>query len=897
VVTAPVLLGFATAGAAQETATVPVKLEKIEITGSRIARIDGEAGLPVQIITREEMLDGGMQTMQDLLNRISANQSFGGFTEAQGEGSTLVGFTAASLRGLGSQRTLVLLNGRRLAPYALSGGQSVDLSGIPASALERVEVLKDGASAIYGTDAIGGVINFILRRDFEGVEINGNYFDTEHGGGNNWRASITAGTGDLAKERYNLLLSADYYRQEALGATQRESTKTAHLPDLGVDGTAPTSFPANIRQQRPGEPPYGFNGTFNPTIPFPGGATAQSCSRPYSFPTISQPFVCSFDFASTAQTIPAAEKFNAVSRLTWQVDNDHQFFAEGAYYDGRLTQGVSPTPLSSRISHTPITLPADSPFYPASYVAALPGGEPTKPLELQYRILELGARVDQVNVNQWNGVVGLQGIVKGWEYELAATYTANQQKDHYVSGWVYTSKFAPLLRSGVVDPFGANSDTVLALMRSTQVTGQANDNRASNVGVNLNLANSVYALSAGPVAVAFGIEGRREGLQQSNADFVVSGDVGGAAAIPSLAPVHRTVLSLFGEVSVPIAKSFEANLAVRYDHYSDFGGTTNPKLTLRWQPAKSVVLRGSYGTGFRAPTLSDLFQPQSDGAEDFSDPVRCPVTGADNDCSVVITRIGGNSSLQPETSQQLNAGVVYEPLAGLSTSVDYYWVRVRNVINTVPLDAIFGAGYASFAPRYVVRKPPDVQYPDLPGEIAYVVQYQTNVGTITTSGIDVNLQWRSPAMPCGRIALSVNGTYVLDYAQSGFVSDQVPNAVGARGVFEAIIRYRQYAQASWTQGPWSATLANTLQTGYTEPCLEGDVSGCATRRVGSYSIWDFQARFTGLRNATLALGVRNLLNTPPPVTNQTTTFQYGIDPAYADPRGRMFYGSFQYAFK
>src|SRR6266496_1987312 len=297
------MLGVAMSAAGQQEATSIVKLDKVEVTGSNIRRVEGESGLPVQIITRDEMINGGVQTAQELLERISANQSFGGWNEARGEGNTLVGFTAASLRGLGYQRTLVLLNGRRVAPYALSGGASVDLSAIPASALERVEILKDGASAVYGTDAIGGVVNFILRKDFKGVEVNANYFATEQGGGNNGRFNATAGFGDLGKDRYNFFISADYFKQDALRAAQRESTRTAYLPSLGVDETAAPSFPANIAQ------PNGFSGVRNPTIPA-GGATSSSCLPPISFPTESFPLQCRFDFASVSETIPEVEKAN-----------------------------------------------------------------------------------------------------------------------------------------------------------------------------------------------------------------------------------------------------------------------------------------------------------------------------------------------------------------------------------------------------------------------------------------------------------------------------------------------------------------------------------------------------------------------------------------------------------
>jgi len=398
--------------AAQEAARPAAKLEKVEVTGSRIARIEGESALPVQVITREELLDGGVQTMQDLLDRVSANQSFGAFTEAKGEGNPIVGFTAASLRGLGSQRTLVLMDGRRLAPYALSGGQSVDLSGIPAAAIERVEILKDGASAVYGTDAIGGVINFVLRKTFQGAEAGANAFWTQQGGGDNRRLNGTFGFGDLASDKYNFFVAADYLKQDALKASQRAFSKTAYLPELGLDRTSINSFPANIAQiDFSTGASYGFPDFQNPTIPFPAGAGPKSCAPPYSFPTQMSPFLCNFDYASVIETIPESEKANVIGRFTLQIDPESEFFAEATYYNGKFTQRVSPATVAAYATSTPMTLPPTSPYYPAQYVASLPGGDPTQPLQILGRTIELGPRTDRATVEQWTAVAGLTGKV------------------------------------------------------------------------------------------------------------------------------------------------------------------------------------------------------------------------------------------------------------------------------------------------------------------------------------------------------------------------------------------------------------------------------------------------------------------------------------------------------
>jgi len=893
---AGVCLGLFAAGAhAQQDAPPVVTLDKVEVTGSNLKRIDGETGLPVQVITREQLLDGGVQTMQELVARISAAQSFGSSNETLGIGSPVVGFTSASLRGLGSQRTLILLNGRRLAPYALSGGQSVDLSGIPSSAIERVEVLKDGASAIYGADAIGGVINFILRKDYAGVEVGGNVYATEQGGGNNGRVNATLGTGSLARDGYNLFVTVDHFRQQALAASQRDSTKTGYIPEIGVNLTSMQAFPANIRQNG------GFAGLRNPTIPVPGSAPPDACAPPTSFVIPNFPALCIYDATSQIDAIPEAEKTNVIARFTRQLGPDHQFFAEAAYYRGSVTQRIAPAAVAPFFTSSPIVLPPTSPHYPTSFVTDQPGGDPSLPLALFYRTVELGKRIDRVDVDQWNAVVGLQGVVKGWDYGLVGTYTANRQRDYYLSGMLLESRFAPLMGSGVVNPFGPNTPEVVAMLRDTQATGQANDNRASNVGASLKVAGDAWRLPAGPLAVAFGLEARREQLEQTNADFISSGDVlGGIGAVPSLASSSRTVWSAFAEADVPIVRTLDANLAVRHDHYSDFGGTTNPKLTVRWQPTKALLARASYGSGFRAPTLSDLFQPPSIfRVDDFQDPIRCPVTGADEDCSVPL-KVGGNPSLRPETSRQLNVGIVLEPAAGLSASLDYYRVTVRNVIDVVSADAIF-QDYALWAPGYVVRKPPDPQSPELPGPIDYVVQYATNVGTLKTSGLDVSLQWRGPATAYGRFAATLEGSYVVDYEHTGFASSAAPTAVGTRGFagIGAISRWRHYAQLQWTYGAWGATLANTYQSGYAEidllSCDENFT--CGTRRVEDYSTWDLQVRYTGIANATVALGVLNLLDRAPPLTNQFGAFQIGIDPTYADPRGRTWYATLRYAFR
>ncbi|HEY7944725.1 MAG TPA: TonB-dependent receptor plug domain-containing protein, partial [Casimicrobiaceae bacterium] len=287
------LAALAGAPAYAQTQPAPAVKERIEVTGSSIRRVEGEGALPVQVMTRADIEKSGSQTVMDLIDRLSAAQSIGNFNNTLGEGTTLVGFNGVSLRGLGTQRSLVLIDGKRTAPYALSNTSSpsaagVDLNSIPLSAIERVEILKDGASALYGSDAIGGVINFILRKDFRGAEASFTMLDSDHGGGGSRRYNAIVGAGDLAKDHYNVFITADYLDQFNLRAADRQISHSAYLPQFGADRTSGNSLPANISQSlgdfAPNAPGVPFSGTHNPTNP--------ACLPPFSFPTVGSPSQC-----------------------------------------------------------------------------------------------------------------------------------------------------------------------------------------------------------------------------------------------------------------------------------------------------------------------------------------------------------------------------------------------------------------------------------------------------------------------------------------------------------------------------------------------------------------------------------------------------------------------------
>jgi iron complex outermembrane receptor protein len=449
--------------------------------------------------------------------------------------------------------------------------------------------------------------------------------------------------------------------------------------------------------------------------------------------------------------------------------------------------------------------------------------------------------------------------------------------------------------TGLVNPFGPSGPEGDRLLRDAQITGDLHHARASTLLADARWSRDVFELAGGPVGIAAGVEGRRETLDNEFAEAFTSGDVAGTSTDGQSLSGARTVTALFVETIMPLAKGFEVQLAARYDHYSDFGGTVNPKIALRWQPARSIVLRGSWGTGFRAPPLPDLFTPIIHGTADgIEDPLRCPVTQSDADCNGLVTELtGGNRSLKAETSTQINAGVVLAPSNGFSLTLDYWRITKSNVIGVLPEFTIL-SDYARFAPGRVIRGPVDPANPELPGPIDSIVLVNENLGSLRTSGVDVDVVWRSPATMSGRFTFTLNGTYVIDWAQQ-LDGTTYTSGVGNVDVLGPIPRWKHHATLGWDYGAWAATLGQTFQSGYRDAA--GRAPEAPPRDVSSYELWDLQGRYSGWKNTTLIVGVKNLFDRAPPFTNQRSSFQVGYDPSYADPRGRAYYLQLELAFK
>ena len=373
-----------------------VVLDRVVVTGSHIRRSETEDALPVQVVTREEIERSGVTTVEQLLERVPANVN--GFNQALTIGSSnRPGLSGANLRGLGGGSTLVLLNGRRLANYAFDG-ETVDLNSIPLAAIDRVEVLKDGASAIYGTDAIAGVINFILRKDYVGADVSGTFAATQHGGGNSGQLSASYGFGDPARDGYNVFAVVTFQKQQALRAFDREFARTAYRPEQGIDGLSPATFPSNINDRRRGRL---INSTF-------AGGCAPPASLPFRNQEASSAFAaaCGYDYAVAIDLLPEVERASAMLRGTWQVNEAVDVFVEALLGRNRFNSKIAPTPVPGVTLFGRDLYPAGGPYYPTAFAAAngLSGD-----LLVLYRAVELGPRTNSTTSDTERFAVSAEG--------------------------------------------------------------------------------------------------------------------------------------------------------------------------------------------------------------------------------------------------------------------------------------------------------------------------------------------------------------------------------------------------------------------------------------------------------------------------------------------------------
>ena len=889
------------------------KVEKIEVTGSSIKRIEGETALPVQVLTREEIQRTGVSTTEQLLKMVTASSSSGSTSVANtaaGGGQGGAGsYAAISLRGLGSNRTLVLINGRRVAPVA--GITAVDISTIPISAIERIEVLRDGASAIYGSDAVAGVVNFILRKDFTGTELTVTVGKpTRGGGGNEGKVSIFSGFGDLGKDRYNINVGASYQAVKPIFGSDRSFARNINVGEQ-LDKTSPTAFPANVRLN---------NGTLvSPNYP--------NCG-PYSLVSPLLPGICRYDNAPYDSLQPDSKQASGIFNAKLNISSAVEGYVESSFTRNKTlntiqhvlingaaqpaghpyiasltnllnTQYAAFPQLRNLIGSAFALLPPSSPYYPTAFANA--NGLTGQPLVLLLRSVPTGVRITEDVTDNSRIVAGFRGTAMGWDYDTGLLYSENKLTDSLRQGWALTNQYLNLLNTGVINPFGPTTDpAALAAATASTYNGVFAINKTSISSFDGKVSRELYQLPNGMISLALGGELRREKMDlnpsAANRNFEVSGF--GAPGVPVSA--SRNVESAFAEVNVPIEKRVDLNAAVRYDNYQRVGSSVNPKASIRWQPIEPVLFRASYGTGFRAPTLLDLYSPEARGitTNGQRDRIRCPVVVATiQDCSnQFVTVGGGNPLLKPEKSKSTTYGVLLELTKDISVGLDAFIISLKDVIRTgVPVATILGdpVTYAS----YIRRGPPDGNASGV-GPIIGIEQSLTNLGKTNVRGVDVDLKARVFDVDNHKVTLRLNGTYMSKH-ESQNLDGSFTNAINNPSALNigVILRWRHVASATYEKGPWVASLTQNYQVEYKDLRTGLQAASVIPRQVAPYETYDTQVSYLGFKSLRLTLGIKNILDRDPPYTNYGGGFVGSYDLSYTDVRGRFIYSNLAYTFR
>jgi iron complex outermembrane recepter protein len=887
-------------GGVSATGTAPAQeqgtdeqLETIVVTGSLLKRIDGEVALPVTTLKAEDLARAGATNALDALQLVGQNQSVTISNTSIGGGTGFASY--ASLRSLGSSRTLVLVDGKRVVnnPYQALG---VDLNTIPMALVDRVEVLSDGASSTYGSDAIAGVVNFITRREVQGLSLSGTTSTPEaKGGGETYQASVGGGYGSLKEQGWNVYAGATWRRFDALANLDRDFAATTFRPERGFNRLNTTTFPANYTQSA-----SGIAGA-NPSAP--------GCNPPTSLLPAANSRTCAYDFAPDIEAIPPYKQWSYVARGSYAFGTH---VASLAYLRGEsdLVSAISPPVLNG------LTMTSVNPFYPGQgSTPGTAGLNPALPISVAWRMTTTGLSTSETETVTDRILAQLDGSVLGWDYQVSALTSEADVKLSFNDGYVNIQAVRNgLLGTGgapFLNPFGDQSTQGRQYLLDSRLIGIAQRAKGDLDAYGAQASRALFNMPAGPLSLALAAEYKKEAAQfRNNFSLIRLGSGTGLEnAQDTTGDRHASSLAL--ETNVPLFEKFELGLSLRYDDYSDFGNTTNPKVSVRYQPVNALLLRGSYNTGFRAATLYDLYASPAllISRNRNNDPVLCPGGVANAAAGAVPTRdcnfqfnvqTAGNLNLDAEESDAFSIGFLLQPTSTLSFGADYWDYHVKQSIGALQDSAIFAdlTKYGGFIVR--CSQVPAVQRATItactiPGgdPIAYVDTTTLNLGDTKTSGVDVTAQW-SFDTGLGRFGFNYRGTYVTKYE---FQREPGGAFFDRNGIYfdgNPIIRYMHYAFFNWDRGPWAARAANRHKSGYRDCNAQCNV-GAGTSNpsaffndVGSYTLWDLSGTFTTQQNLAFTLGIQNVLDRDPPFTNKTSGLGSGWDERYVDPLGRTY---------
>jgi outer membrane receptor protein involved in Fe transport len=946
-------LGLHAAASAQEAAAPEPAMQKIEVTGSRIPTLATEGASPVTVLTAKDIKADGVRNVEDLLNNLP--QAFASQGAAISNGAT--GTATVNLRNLGSDRTLVLVNGKRL-PSGSVQSAAADLNEIPANLIKRVEVLTGGAGAVYGAGAVAGVVNFILRDNFEGVEVQANlsgYNHQQHNSaadavsakgyplpdnakfdGKTRDASILMG-GNFAEGKGNATLFFSYKDTDAALQSQRDFTACA------LAGTAAGFACSGSGTQASGR--VTANGT-SFTNNGSGGV------RPYNGATDA------YNFGPLNYLQRPSKAYNVQAQAHYDIDEKTRVYSEFGFHNYSTDAQVAPGGIFYGVE---ATIRGDNPLLSAAWKNALglttPDSEVTA--TIGKRNIEGGPRINSINDNSFREIIGVKGEIGNWSYDVFGQYARvshQEMNKNYFSAQRIAKAFDVVNVNGVAtcaskvngtDPncvpynlYGGpiTADQLNYLSASGIITGYTQQIiTGGNIGADLGVYGVKSPWSSNGVGISVGVERRAEKLVFSPDETMLSGDLSGSGGASPPLTNGYSVKEVYGEFRLPLlenkafAKSLDLNGSFRRSEYSTDRKANTYGFGVDWAVADAVRVRGSYQRAVRAPTIQDLFNPQTIGNNGPSnDPcsgaigsstltataAQCANTGVtaaqyghieNNSANQYSSQTGGNPNLAPEQGTTYTLGLVLTPIKNLTVTLDAFKIEIENTISTVDptiaLTQCLETGNPTFC-SLIKRDGRGSLWLSPSGPLGFVVATNANIGSVETSGLDLGAAYVTRLGDMGTLNFNMNGTYMRTSSVENVPGLGKYDCVGYHGATceTPTPKWRHKFRTTWAT-PWKFDVAATWRyMGKTESemlssdaLLHADTPPAAIEReLGARNYFDLNVQYPITKKISLSAGINNLFDKDPPLASTNVTPAAGVAngntyPQVYDSMGRFIY--------
>lgn len=846
------------------------------ITGSRLRRSDFEGSMPVDILEQPELELRGAATLAEKLKflpAVSGNPTSTAVTNG-GDGTATV-----TLRGLPASNTLVLINGRRIAADGLEG-DAVNLNAIAPAAIERIEVLKDGASAIYGADAIAGVVNIVMKDDFDGILLETFYGETRRG--------------DLQTSNTNLLwgnnftwgsafVSATVYNQESIYSRDRPRSANADGRSWGGADLRSSATPAS-RITLPDESVVTLNQ--DPSASYLAG-TSPGDFRPVSDEDL-------YNYAEETTALVPHEHHSIYSSLQLDLDDQLGLFMQASYDKTEADNQLAATPIFTAFETLPLTVAADNRYNPFGVDLE----------DVRRRLVELPPRRQLNGSTARRATIGLTGIIDRWSWDATYSWSKNDAEEQLTNlvstvnlqaalgpDALCVAPCVPINLFGAPDSIDANQISFIRTNSRVKGFSKLSSWSANAVG-------PLAQLPGGTADIATGLEYRLENTSKKSDPLTGSeGTIGGANVVASAG--ERKVAEAYAETQLPLIyeqgaiKSLILELSVRHSHYSDFGNTTNPKIGVMLRPNNNFLIRSTWSEGFRAPSLNELYKVAAESQAFLVDPCSNPENAAELvGCSQAtdptrlqyLTLFGGNQNLRPEESTNNTLGFVWAPLStpGFKSSLDFFRIKQTNVVDANAQNIVDLNAQTGLLDQLVIRNDD--------GEIERILARNINIGERLIEGFDISGRYQPESGPLGRFAFALNAAHIMKYINqanprapkvdvSGTFVDDASDGLGS------IPEWKGNVGLMWRKQAWQGSYTVHYISSLTEtvPMTE------QRRHIASWVTHEVQLGYTfkvaeGLR---VLAGVDNLFDRPPP--RVASAFNDNIDSRTHELKGRFLY--------